>query len=79
MTLFINDTRNNQKGILWEALEAGSVYVDKNGWYVMCVDEAYPCSVINLSNGERITETNSIYDLAYDGFVPVKAKLEIFG
>lgn len=73
MTLTINDTRNNQKGILWESLEAGHVYIDKSGWYVMCISDENV--LVNLSNGEFVEG----YDLTYDTFIPVKAKLEVFG
>ena len=75
MTLTINDTRNNQKGILWDSLEAGHVYIDKNGWYVMAVDSED--FIINFSEGEVVSHTE--YDVEYDRFIPVKAKLEIFG
>lgn len=74
MTLLINDTRNNQKGVLWESLEAGHVYIDKNGWYLMGTDYEH---VVNLSNGDLIGPTS--YDMSYDTFVSCKAKLEIFG
>ena len=81
MTLTINDTRNNQNGLpslcealLWESLEAGHVYTDNNGRYVMGTDYEY---VVNLSNGDLIGPT--FYDMSYDTFMSCKAKLEIFG
>lgn len=74
MTLTINDTRNNQKGLLWDALEAGHVYIDKNGWYVIGTDHEY---ILHLSTGELISP--KFYSMSYDEFLPVKAKLEIFG
>lgn len=75
MTLTINDTRNKKKGILWESLEPGHVYIDKNGYYVMAVDSED--FIINFSEGEILSHTE--YDMEYDTFIPVKAKLEIFG
>ena len=75
MTLTINDTRNNQKGVLWDSLEAGHVYIDNNGRYVMAVDSED--FIINFSEGEVVSHTE--YDVEYDRFIPVKAKLEIFG
>lgn len=75
MTITINDTRNTQKGILWGSLEAGHVYIDKNGWYVMCLED---CEwIVNLANGE--TTYNQDYDIDCDKFIPVKCRLEIFG
>ena len=47
MTLLINDTRNNQKGILWESLEAGQVYVDCYGNYVMAVESSNSEAVVS--------------------------------
>lgn len=73
MTITINDTRNNQKGILWESLEAGHVYIDKNGWYVMGTDYEY---VVDLSNGSLYGPQE--YQLSYDTFTLCKAKLEVF-
>lgn len=77
MTLTINDTRNNQKGILWESLEAGHVYIDKNGWYVMAVENGFDDYAVKLDTGELLGE--SIYDQQYDRFTEVKVKLEVFG
>lgn len=79
MTLTINDTRNNQKGILWDALESGHVYIDKNGWYVMMTCDGFSDTehVVNLSTGELVEDT--CYNSQYDEFVPVKCRLEIFG
>ncbi|UZS00809.1 hypothetical protein [Pseudomonas phage vB_PsaM_M1] len=77
MTLTINDTRNNQKGILWESLEAGHVYIDCYGNYVMAIESSSSEDVVNLSTGDVMTSKH--YNEEYDEFVPVKAKLEIFG
>ena len=77
MTLTINDTRNNQKGILWDSLEAGHVYIDCYGNYVMAVESSNSEAVVNLATGE--VATNKLYNEEYDEFIPVKAKLEIFG
>jgi len=77
MMLQINDTRNQQKGILWDSLEAGHVYIDCYGNYVMAVEGVNGEYAVNLSNGEVFTSKH--YNEEYDEFVPVKAKLEIFG
>ena len=75
MTLTITDTRNNQKGVLWDSLEAGHVYIDCYGRYIMRLDTED--AVVDLSLGEVVL--NDSYDTQYDAFYSVKAKLEIFG
>lgn len=77
MTLAINDTRNSHKGILWDSLEAGHVYIDCYGNYVMAVESSNSEDVVNLSTGDVMASKH--YNEEYDEFVPVKAKLEIFG
>ena len=76
MTLTINDTRNNQKGILWESLEAGHVYIDCYGNYVMAIDFGNKITVVDLSDGLVAHSGEYVRD---EVFTEVKAKLEIFG
>lgn len=76
MTLVINDTRNNQKGILWESLEAGHVYIDCYGNYVMAIDTGVVLAVVDLSDGMVSDKDEYVGD---EMFTEVKAKLEIFG
>ena len=73
MSLEINDTRGIKKGILWSDLEAGVVYIDRNGAYVMATDES---SVVDLSDGTLYLDT--AYDKKFDEFTPTKCKLEVF-
>lgn len=75
MTLIINDTRNNQKGILWDSLEAGSVYVDCYGNYVMAIDTGVVIKMVDLSDG--LVSDKDAY-AGNEEFIPVKAKLEVF-
>lgn len=76
MTLTINDTRNNQKGILWDSLEAGHVYIDCYGNYVMAVEGVNGEYVVNLASGDLAT--CNIYQTDSDEFTPTKCKLEVF-
>ena len=75
MTLTINDTRNNQKGILWESLEAGQVYVDCHGNYVMAIDFGNKITVVDLSDG-LVADYGEYFN---EEFTLLRAKLEIFG
>ena len=76
MTLQINDTRNNQKGILWESLETGQVYVDCYGNYVMAIDFGNKITVVDLSDGLVAHSGEYVND---EEFTLLRAKLEIFG
>lgn len=73
MSLEINDTRSLKKGIRWLDLQAGVVYIDCNGAYVMATDES---SVVDLSDGTL--HTFETYQNEYDEFTPTKCKLEVF-
>ena len=52
MSVEINDTRSLKKGYRWVDLQAGVVYIDCNGHYVMATDEN---SVVDLANGTLYT------------------------
>lgn len=73
MTIEINDTRSLKKGYRWVDLQAGVVYIDCNGHYVMATDEN---SVVDLANGTLYTSVE--YENEYDEFTPTKCKLEVF-
>ena len=73
MSLEINDTRNLKKGFRWLDLDAGVVYIDCNGRYVMATDEN---SVVDLSDGTLYSD--DVYDKEFDEFAPTKCKLEVF-
>jgi hypothetical protein len=73
MSLEINDTRSLKKGIRWLDLEAGVVYVDCHGNYVMATDES---SVVDLSDGTLCNI--DAYQQDFDEFTPTKCKLEVF-
>ncbi len=75
MTLTINDTRNNHKGILWESLEAGHVYIDCYGSYVMAIDTGVVLAVVDLSDGMVSDKNEYVGD---EVFTEVTAKLEVF-
>lgn len=47
------------------------------GDYVMAIESSSSEDVVNLSTGD--VATSKQYNEEYDEFVPVKAKLEIFG
>jgi len=73
MSVEINDTRSLEKGCRWVELEAGVVYIDCNGCYVMATDES---SVVDLSDGTLYSL--DVYQEDYDEFTPTKCKLEVF-
>ncbi len=73
MSLEITDTRSLKKGVRWSDLQAGVVYVDCNGCYVMATDEG---SVVDLSDGTVYSA--DVYDKEFDEFIPTKCKLEVF-
>ena len=76
MTLAINDTRSIQKGILWDSLKVGHVYIDCYGNYVMAIDFGNKITVVDLSDGLVADYGEYVGD---EVFTKVKAKLEIFG
>lgn len=69
----ITDTRSLKNGYRWVDLEAGVVYIDCVGRYIMATDES---SVVDLSDGFLYNSVN--YDQEYDEFTPTKCKLEVF-
>lgn len=73
MTIEINDVRGSKKGVLWDDLQTGVVYIDCVGRYVMATDEN---SVVDLSDGFTYNSVN--YDQDHDEFTPTKCKLEVF-
>lgn len=73
MSVEINDTRSLKKGYRWADLQAGVVYIDCNGHYVMATDEN---SVVDLANG--VLYTIAEYEKDYSEFTPTKCKLEVF-
>ena len=73
MTIEINDMRGSKKGVLWNDLQTGVVYIDCNGHYVMDTDEN---SVVDLANG--VLYTVAEYEKDYSEFTPTKCKLEVF-
>ena len=73
MRLEIKDTRGLKKGVLWPDLEAGVVYIDCYGKYVMATDES---SVVDLSDGDLFL--GDAYDKESDEFTPTRCKLEVF-
>ena len=73
MSVEINDTRSLKKGYRWVDLQAGVVYIDCNGHYVMATDES---SVVDLANGTLYTVAE--YEENYSVFTPTKCKLEVF-
>ena len=73
MTIEINDVRGSKKGVLWNDLQTGVVYIDCVGRYTMATDES---SVVDLSDGFIYNSVN--YDQEYDEFTPTKCKLEVF-
>lgn len=76
MTIEINNVRGRRKGVLWNDLQTGVVYVDCYGSYMMAVEFVDETYLVNLSNGDL--STGSPYGKEYDEFTPTKCKLEVF-